>query len=120
MEEDGTPHTTNLCRKCNNLKLTESGETKVTNAVWQAMLEQKVSRGRLSAAFGTDGFEEGMWKRFTVKKLWATKSLEAAAKPVQLETSSSWQNGSSCREELEVLRVTGDMRLDGTMMRQVI
>ena len=37
---------------------------------------------------------------------------------MQLETSSSWQNESPYKEELELLRVSGDMFVDGSLMRQ--
>ena len=55
-EEDGKPHTINLRTNCSDSRLTESGESKVTNAVWKEMIRQKTSRGRLRAAFGSDGF----------------------------------------------------------------
>ena len=56
----GMPHTINLCRHCHNLGLAERNESKVTNARWKTMIEQKVSRGNLSAAFRADGFVERM------------------------------------------------------------
>ena len=37
---------------------------------------------------------------------------------MQLETSSSWQNESPYKEELELLRVSNDMFVDGSLMRQ--
>ena len=37
-----------------------------------------------------------------------------------VEASSSWQHESRCEEELELLRVSIDLRLDGTLMRQAI
>ena len=46
--------------------------------------------------------------------------LEEATKAVKLETSSSWQHESPYKEELELLRVSGDVRLDDTLMRQAI
>ena len=42
--------------------------------------------------------------------------LDEATKAVQLEASGSWQNESPYKEELERLRVSSDMRLDGTLM----
>ena len=68
VEDDGKPHTINLCRNCYDHRLTESGETKVTNAVRKEMIRRKVSRGRLSAAFGSDGLMRSMCERFTAKK----------------------------------------------------
>ena len=53
-EEDATPHT-HLCRNCYDCRLTESGESKVTNAVWKDMIRQKTSRGAAWAVFGSDG-----------------------------------------------------------------
>ena len=40
-EDDGKPHTINLCRNCFNLRLAERNESVVTNAKWKAMIEQK-------------------------------------------------------------------------------
>ena len=39
---------------------------------------------------------------------------------MQLETTSSWQTESPRKEELELLRVINDLRLDGKLMRQAI
>ena len=50
-------------------------------------------------------------------QLRARTLLEEAATALQLRTSS-WQDESPYTEELELLRVSGDMRLDG--MRQAI
>ena len=57
------------------------------------------------------------WLRFTIKKRWAKHLLEAA-KAVQLETDSSWQNESPYEGELELLRMGSDLRLEGSLMRQ--
>ena len=54
--DDGQPHTSNPCRNCENFRRTERDESKVINARWKTTIEQKVSRGRLLAAVGTDGF----------------------------------------------------------------
>ena len=51
-EDDGKPHTINFCRTCCNFGLAERNESKVTTAKWKPMIEQNVSRGKLSAAFG--------------------------------------------------------------------
>ena len=37
---------------------------------------------------------------------------------MQLETSGSWQNESPYKEELELLRVSNDVFVDGSLMRQ--
>ena len=50
VEDDGKPHTINLCRNCYSPRLAERNESVVTNVKWKAMIEQKVSRqtvGRL-------------------------------------------------------------------------
>ena len=91
---DGKPHTMKHCKNRYTLRLTESGETKVTNAAWQDMMEQKVSRSRVSAASGADGFLQRMWERLTTKRNLAKHLLEEATKAVQLESRSSWQNES--------------------------
>ena len=115
-EDDGKPHTINLCRDCYNLRLAERTESIVTSAGWKAMIEQKFSLGKLSAALGTDGFVNRMWERYAVKKRWASK-LEEATQAVQLETSS-WQNESPYKEEHELLRVSSDMRLEAIEARK--
>ena len=53
-----------------------------------------------------------MWERITIKKRWAKHLLEEAMKAVQLERNSSWHNESPY-EELELLRVSIDLRLEG-------
>ena len=58
-----------------------------------------------------------MWERFTNKKR-AKNLLEEATKTVQLEASGRWQNESPHKNELDLLRVSSDLRLDGTLMRQ--
>ena len=50
VEDDGKPHTINLCRNYYSPRLAERNESVVTNVRWKAMFEQKVSRqtdGRL-------------------------------------------------------------------------
>ena len=69
VEDNGKPHTINFCRNCYNLRLTERDESKVTNARWKSMIEQKASRGRLSAAFRSNGFVKRMCKRYAVNNL---------------------------------------------------
>ena len=86
--------------------------------LWKALIEQKVSRGKVSAAFGSDGFVNRMWERLAVTKKVARKWLEEATKAVPLETTRSWQTESPYIEELELLRASSDLRLDGTVMRQ--
>ena len=68
VEDEGKPHTINLGRNCYSFRLAERCESKVTNAVWKAMIERQVSRGRLSAAFGPDGLVKRMWERFALKQ----------------------------------------------------
>ena len=53
------------------------------------------------------------------KKKCAKNFLEEATKAVQLEASGR-QNESPYKEELERLRVSSDMRLDGTLMLHAI
>ena len=55
-EEGGASHTINLCRDWYDRRLIVEGESKVSNAAWKDMVRQKTSRGRLRAAFGSDGF----------------------------------------------------------------
>ena len=57
-----------------------------------------------------------MWERFTGETRCAKNFLEEATKVVQFEASGSWQNESPYKEELERLRASSDMRLDGTLM----
>ena len=49
VEDDGKPHTINLCINCYALRLAERNESEVTNARWKAMVGEKSSRGKLSA-----------------------------------------------------------------------
>ena len=68
-----------------------------------------------------DERRQRMWERFTIKKKkkrWAPQLLEEEAKVVQVETDSSWQNESPFKEELELLRMGNDLRLEGSSMRQ--
>ena len=67
--------------------------------------QQKVSRGKLSAAFG-QVVREQKWERHAVLKVWVV--------------TNTWQDESPYKEELELLRVSGDMRLDGTLIQQAI
>ena len=67
VEDDGKPHTINLCRNCYSLRLGERSDSKVTNARWDATIEQEVSRGKLSAAC----FVNRMLEKYPAKKLWA-------------------------------------------------
>ena len=73
----------------------------------EGRIRQKVSRGRRSAAFASDGIVKRMWERFAVKKRWANNLLEGATTAVQLETSGSWQGESPYKQELELLRLSG-------------
>ena len=109
-DERGTPPTINLCRDCFDYRLIEQGESKVSNAVWKDMIRQSTSRGRFWAVFGPGGFIKRMRERFAIKKGWAKHLLEQAAKAVQLETDSSWQNESPHEGELELLRMGSDLR----------
>ena len=99
--DDGNTHTMNLCRNCFNLSLAERSESKVTNARWETMIEQKGLSGQAVGCFGTDGFISRTWKTCAAKKL-----LEEATRAVQFGTS--WQDESPYKEELELLCVTGE------------
>ena len=119
MTEKGVaPHAFKLCKSCHDYRLMEQGETKVSNTVWKGVIRQKTSRGKLRAAFGSDGVLPKMWERFATEKRWANQLSEEAAKAVQLETDSSWQHESPLKEELELLRLGSDLRLKGSLMRQ--
>ena len=61
------------------------------------MVEQKVSRGRLSVGLGFGGIVKNCWKK-------------------QRKRCSC----SSYKADHELLRVSNDMRLDGTLTRQAI
>ena len=52
------------------------------------------------------------------KKGWAKHLLDEVATAVQVETESSWQNGSSYTEEVELPREGSELRLEGSLMRQ--
>ena len=105
------------CRNCYILRLAERSEKKVTNARWKTMIEQTVFRGKLPTALRTDGFVRRPWDKYSAKRLW-TRELEEATRAVQLGTR--WQDESPYKEELQLLRVSIDMRLDGTLIRQAL
>ena len=90
------------CNKCYN------GEAEVAASKWRALIEQTASRGKLWAAFGLEQFLCGMWDRFTFKKAWA-RSLE--------RTYGGWQHEAPYKEELELLRHSGDLRFEGVPLR---
>ena len=69
-------------------------------------------------AFGPDGFLLKVGERFTVRKVWAKQLPEEAAKAPQLGTNSSWKNESPYNEDHVLLREVGDLRFDGSSMRQ--
>ena len=56
VEADGKPHTIKLCGNCDDFRRANRNDSKVTIARWKTMVPQEVSRGRLSAAFGANGF----------------------------------------------------------------
>ena len=72
------------CRNCHILRLAERSESKVTNARWKTMIEQTVSRGKLSTALRTDGFVKRTWEKHSAKRLWTRELLEEATRAVQL------------------------------------
>ena len=79
-EEGGEPRTINLCRQRYDQKHLDPGEEKVTKAQWKELITRKVSSGKQWTAFGCDDFLRKMWARYTVKKAWARRILEEAAK----------------------------------------
>ena len=97
---------------CYILRLAERSESKV-----KTMIEQKVSGGKLSTAWRTDGFLNRLRDKYSAKKVWTRELLEEATRAVQLGTH--WQDESP-HQELEMLRVGIDMRLDGTLIRQAL
>ena len=52
------------------------------------------------------------------KKGWAKHLLDEAATAVQVETESTWHNGSPYMEEVELLREGSELRLEGSLMGQ--
>ena len=101
VEEDGKPHTINLCRDCYYCMLAASGESKVTNAV-----------------FWSDGFLQNCWSVLRPRRCWAKHLLEAETKAVQFMTDSNRQNESPYKEELELLREGNDLQWRAPSMRQ--
>ena len=59
-----------------------------------------------------------MWEGFTVKKEVGKEFVGRGNKSGAVEESGSWKNESPYKEELELLRISSDLRLDGTLMRQ--
>ena len=88
VEDEGKPHTINLCRNCYNSGWQKETNSNVTGAGWKTMIEQKVSRGETKSCGQDNG-----WMR---------------------------QDVSPYKEVLELLQVSGGMRLGGTLIRQAI
>ena len=82
---------------------------------WRVLTEQKSSRGKFWAASSVEKFLRKMWERFTNKKVWARTLF---GRWTQLETDDSWQYESPCKEEVEPLRHSNDLRFDGSVMRK--
>ena len=82
------------------------------------MIVQTGSRDKLSAALRRHGIINRMLEKDAAKKLWARELMDNATRALQLGTS--WQDQSPYKEELEQVRVSGDVRLDGTLIRQAI
>ena len=78
-EEGGAPHAFKLCRSCHDYRLMEQGETKVSNAVWKDVIRQKTSRGKLRAAFGSDGVLPKLWERFATGQAVVGRGCESGA-----------------------------------------
>ena len=77
------------------------------------MVGQKGSRGKLSAALGTDGAINKIREKLCSQEVAGKDLLEEVTRVVQLGTSC--QDASPNKEELELLRVSSVMRLDDTL-----
>ena len=93
VEDGGKPHTINLCRNCNDCRMTDGFLPLNVGAISN---REEVGKASVGSSNG--------WKQ--------------QRKAAQQETFSSWQNESPHKEELELLRVSGDLRLEGSFMRQ--
>ena len=80
VEEDGKPHTINLCRNCYDCRLTEVAIK--TNAVWKDLIRHKTSRGRLWTAFASDGFSQTAWELLP-EEATQTMQLDTASWPIE-------------------------------------
>ena len=79
VEDDGEPHTTNLCRDGYNSSHKERKEPVVSGKRGRIMVCERSSRGKCSACLGANGFENKMWECHAAKKMYAKSLLSEAA-----------------------------------------
>ena len=103
VEDDGAPHTINLCKYLHQ---------------WKAPVTEKSSRGKLSAGVGMRGFEHKMWECYAAKKMVATSQLEDVETAIRL--GKCWIEETSYKEELSLLRESGSLHLPDIMARRAI
>ena len=90
----------------------------MTASKWMEVIEHKAFRGKLWVAFGMEHFARRVWEYFTIKKALARSVLVNVGTERQDETEGRWQQDSPYREELEVVRHSSDLRLEGLLMRR--
>ena len=91
VEDDGRPHTTDLFKNCYNLRLAERNEPEVAHSRWRTLRRQE-DAGKILDGRGGD--------------------CDAAGEKLARELHY--------REELELLRESDCVRLEGTMIRQAM
>ena len=62
--------------------------------------------------------ERKMWERFTLKQAWARSVVAEVEKERQNGTGGDWQQETPNKEELELVRHSGDLRFERVLMRR--
>ena len=76
--------------------------------------QQQSSRGKLWAAFGVERFLRKCWEQFTIKSV----GQNGVGTCRKCDATGDRRHEKPCKEELELLRHSTDLRFDGSLMRQ--
>ena len=79
---------------------------------------EKAFRGKLWKAFGMEHFSRRMWELFTVQKTWAKAVFSDMAKERQQGIHGNWQTESPFNEELDMIKRSNDLCVNGFLMRR--
>ena len=107
-EDDGEPHTVNLC----NGRYNERKVQRVNGKQW------KRSQGRVATGLGARGLEHKFMEMCVAKKIYATNMLKDATEAVSLGTERP--ETSPHKEELALLRQSKDIAAAEHDARQAI
>ena len=85
---------------------------------WRALIEQKASRGKLWAAFGLEQFCADCGNDALLEKACERSFLVDAENVRRLGTDGRWQHETPHKDELDIVRHSTDLRVEGVLMRQ--